>query len=70
MTILEEREAVAARDEYRAQWHKKWQDEGLDFVLTVPHPLPAFEHGDGLKASLMSTGITFLFNMVRDFNLA
>ncbi|KAH6908789.1 amidase signature domain-containing protein [Coprinopsis sp. MPI-PUGE-AT-0042] len=63
-TILENRAAIVARDEYRARWHKKWIDEGLDFVISVPHPLPAFEHGGAAKATLHSVGMTFVFNML------
>lgn len=63
-TLLENRDTIVQRDEYRAQWHEKWLSEGLDFVLTVPHPLPAIEHGASEKATLMSVGYTFLFSMV------
>jgi hypothetical protein len=63
-TLLESRETIMQRDEYRARWHEKWLSEGLDFILTVPHPLPAIEHGASEKATLMSVGYTFLFSMV------
>ncbi|KAJ7466725.1 amidase signature domain-containing protein [Mycena galericulata] len=63
-TILEERALVARRDEFRSEWHERWTEENLDFVLTVPHPLPALENGTGERASLMSAGYTFLFNML------
>ncbi|KAF5336586.1 hypothetical protein D9611_006634 [Ephemerocybe angulata] len=63
-TLLEDREAIVERDEYRARWHEKWISEGLDFVLTVPHPLPAIEHGASEKATLMSVGYTFLFSLL------
>lgn len=69
-TLLEDREAIVARDEYRARWHEKWIAEGLDFVLTVPHPLPAIEHGASEKTTLMSVGYTFLFSMVRSLHLS
>ncbi|KAF6756371.1 amidase signature domain-containing protein [Ephemerocybe angulata] len=49
-TLLEDREAIVERDEYRARWHEKWISEGLDFVLT--------------KATLMSVGYTFLFSLL------
>ncbi|KAJ6529149.1 amidase signature domain-containing protein [Mycena vulgaris] len=63
-TVVEERDLVARRDEVRAAWHERWTEENLDFVLTVPHPLPALENGTGERASLMSAGYTFLFNML------
>lgn len=62
--IVEERQLIVQRDELRQQWHDKWQNEGLDFVLTVTFPFPALENGDGEKASLMSASYTFLFNLV------
>lgn len=64
-TVVQERDLVARRDEFRAEWHERWTAENLDFVLTVPHPLPALENGTGERASLMSAGYTFLFNLVR-----
>ncbi|KAJ7152670.1 amidase signature domain-containing protein [Mycena crocata] len=63
-TVVEERDLVAQRDEFRSAWHERWTEENLDFVLTVPHPLPALENGTGERASLMSAGYTFLFNML------
>ena len=62
---IEERELIAARDRYRAEWHKKWIEEGLDFVLTVPLSLPAIENGASEKTTLMVAGYTFLFSIVR-----
>jgi len=61
---IEERELIAARDRYRAEWHKKWIEEGLDFVLTVPLSLPAIENGASEKTTLMVAGYTFLFSIV------
>ncbi|KAJ6614756.1 amidase signature domain-containing protein [Mycena sp. CBHHK59/15] len=63
-SVVQERALVAARDELRAEWHARWSAEHLDFVLTVPHPLPALENGTGERASLMSAGPTFLFNLL------
>ena len=63
-TLLEDREAVVERDEYRQRWMEKWVDEGMDFLLTVPYPMPAIEHGASAKTTLMSVGYTFIFSMV------
>ncbi|TFK41787.1 amidase signature domain-containing protein [Crucibulum laeve] len=63
-TVVEERELVVARDRYRAKWHEKWTEEGLDLVLTVPHALPAFEHGASAKATLVSAGYNFIFSVL------
>jgi len=67
-TVIEDRNNIAARDRYRAEWHKKWTDEGLDFVLTVPVSLPAFENGASEKTTLMSAGYSFLFSLARKPN--
>ena len=66
-TSVEDRELIAARDRYRAEWHKKWTDEGLDFILTVPLSLPAIENGASEKTTLVCAGYTFLFSVVRIF---
>jgi hypothetical protein len=63
-TVLEERQLVEARDIYRAGWHKKWTEGDIDFVLTVSHPLPAFENGRSDRVNLMTTGYNFIFNIV------
>ncbi|KAJ7274862.1 amidase signature domain-containing protein [Mycena rebaudengoi] len=63
-SIVEERALVAHRDELRAGWHESWTEANLDFIITVPHPLPALQNGTSERASLMSTGYTFLFNML------
>ncbi|KAF8970071.1 amidase signature domain-containing protein [Flammula alnicola] len=63
-TVVEDRHNVAARDAYRAEWHKKWLEEGLDFVLTVPMSLPAIENGASEKTTLISAGYTFLFSLL------
>ena len=66
-TCVQDRQSVAARDVYRAEWHEKWTEEGLDFVLTVPHAFPALENGSSEQTTLMSAGYTMLFNLVSFF---
>ncbi|KAF5350758.1 hypothetical protein D9758_010345 [Tetrapyrgos nigripes] len=63
-SIKEERDLVVQRDNYKAAWHDKWINEGLDFVLTVPAPIPAMKHEQVLQASLMSCSYMFLFNVL------
>jgi hypothetical protein len=67
-TVMEERRLVEERDNYRAEWHKKLTEEGVDFVLTVPHALPALENGGSERTTLMSAGYTFIFSLVSDWN--
>ncbi|KAF9240451.1 amidase signature domain-containing protein [Melanogaster broomeanus] len=60
----EERALVVERDEYRARWHEAWEADGLDFVLTVPHSLPAIPAGTAEKATLVSAAPTMIFNIL------
>jgi hypothetical protein len=66
--VIEERRLVEQRDNYRAEWHKKLTEEGVDFVLTVPHALPALQNGGSERTTLMSAGYTFIFNLVSNCN--
>lgn len=66
-TVVQDRQLIIARDVYRAEWHKKWMEEGLDFVLTVPHAFPALENGTSEQTTLMSAGYTLIFNLVKSF---
>ncbi|KIJ63821.1 hypothetical protein HYDPIDRAFT_168263 [Hydnomerulius pinastri MD-312] len=63
-TASEERALVVAREEYKARWHEAWEAEGLDFVLTVPHSLPAIPAGTAEKVTLVSAGYMMLFNIL------
>ena len=63
-TVVQDRQSIIARDFYRAEWHQKWTEENLDFVLTVPHAFPALENGTSEQTTLMSAGHTLIFNLV------
>jgi len=63
-TIIEDRNSVAARDRFRAEWHRKWTEEGLDFTLTAPLSLPVIENAACEKTTLMCVGFTLLFSLV------
>ena len=63
-TVVQDRKSIIARDLYRAEWHKKWTEEGLDFVLTVPHAFPALENGTSEQTTLLSASYTLIFNLV------
>ncbi|KAH7912629.1 amidase signature domain-containing protein [Hygrophoropsis aurantiaca] len=60
----EERALVVAREEYRAKWHDTWDAEGFDFLLTVPHALPAIPAGSAEKVTLVSAGYMMIFNIL------
>ena len=66
-STLEERRLVVEREAYRAAWHEAWNREGLDFVLTVPHALPAVPTDPRAsdRATLVSANYAFLYNVVR-----
>ncbi|KAJ7199631.1 hypothetical protein GGX14DRAFT_401234 [Mycena pura] len=53
----------SARSSHGAAWHARWAEEHLDFVPMVPHPLPGLETGTGARASLISSGYTYLFSL-------
>ncbi|KAG6853186.1 hypothetical protein C0991_006217 [Blastosporella zonata] len=63
-TVTELRTLTAQRDAYRAEWHESWREKGLDFVVTVPHPFPAFRHGESEKVNLMTAGLTTIFSLL------
>ena len=58
---------IAKREDYRARWFEMWNQEGLDFVLTVPNSLPAVPHG-GMKQGWRACGYTFLFSLASSDN--
>ncbi|KAH9941326.1 amidase signature enzyme [Epithele typhae] len=65
-SALEEHGLVLQRDAYRARWHDAWRREGLDFVLTPVHALPAMpiEPEVSDKATLVSANYSFLYNVL------
>lgn len=64
-TASEERDLVVARGEYQRRWFDAWEAQGLDFVLSVPHPLPAIPTGTAEKVTLMTAGTGMICNIVR-----
>jgi hypothetical protein len=62
-TVEESYKLIVKREGYRARWLEAWQEQGIDFLLTVPNACPAIPHG-GMKTSVASVGYTFLFNLV------
>ncbi|KAF8996224.1 amidase signature domain-containing protein [Cyathus striatus] len=63
-SVREERALVFEREKQKATWHDKWTEQGLDFVLTVPVALPAFEHGASEKTTLMCAAYNLIFNLL------
>lgn len=54
---------IAQREAYKTQWFDFWDEQKLDFLLTVPNSLPAVPHG-GMKKGWRACGYSFLFNLV------
>ncbi|KAF9525240.1 amidase signature enzyme [Crepidotus variabilis] len=54
---------VAEKEAYKQQWFEFWQEQELDFVLTVPNALPAVPH-NGMKEGFAACGYTFLWNVL------
>ncbi|KAI0711176.1 amidase signature enzyme [Cerioporus squamosus] len=65
-SALEERKLVVEREAYKAAWHEAWKHDGLDFVLTVPHALPAVPTDPKAsdRATLVSANYAFLYNVL------
>ena len=66
-TVSEEWKLVVQRDDYRARWHAAWQEEKLDFLLTVPNAMPAIPSGGMKNATVAMASYVFLFNVVSKF---
>ncbi|KZT54543.1 amidase signature enzyme [Calocera cornea HHB12733] len=62
-SYVEQQVLVVERERYRAEFLAAWQDQGLDFLLTVPNATPAVPH-NALRDTFASCGYTFLFNYV------
>lgn len=63
-TVQEQWDLVIRREKLKAEWHEYWQRHEIDFLLTVPHALPAVPEG-GMKHSIAACGYTFMWNLVR-----
>lgn len=64
ISVAEEYALVVRREAQKAAWTKAFKDQGVDFVLTVAHPLPPMPKGKTAKATLLSASYAFLFNVV------
>ncbi|KAH9831152.1 amidase signature enzyme [Rhodofomes roseus] len=62
-TVPEYLALVSQREAYRERWFEFMNEQGLDFILTVPNSLPAVPHG-GMKEGWKACGYTFLWNLL------
>ncbi|GJE86634.1 amidase signature enzyme [Phanerochaete sordida] len=63
-TISEERALAVRLEEYRGRWTQYMTEQGIDFVLTVPHSLPPMPRGGTDIATLLPASYCFLFNIL------
>ncbi|KAG9311569.1 amidase signature domain-containing protein [Chiua virens] len=63
-TTAQERDLVVARDEYRGRWNDVWEAQDVDFVLSVPNPMPAIPTGTAEKVTLLSAATGMICNIV------
>lgn len=68
-SVAQERELTIKLQNYRARWIAAMREQGIDFILNVPHSLPPMPRGGTGTASLLSANYCFLYNIVSDFIL-
>ncbi|TFK68528.1 amidase signature enzyme [Pluteus cervinus] len=54
---------VAKKEAYKNKWFEYWDEQDLDFILTVPNAFPACPHR-GMRGGFTACGYTFLFNVL------
>ncbi|PWW79083.1 amidase signature enzyme [Tuber magnatum] len=54
---------VSKRERIRAEWDKFWNENELDFIVSVPNALPAVPHG-GMKNGFANCSYTLIWNMM------
>lgn len=64
ISVSEQWRLVVQRDRYRARWHAAWQEENLDFLLTVPNAMPAIPAGGMKNCTVAMASYVFLFNVL------
>jgi len=62
-SVPEQWKLVAERENAREAWFNYWNKEDLDFILTVPHALPAIPE-DGSRDTVSACGYTFMWNLL------
>jgi hypothetical protein len=62
-SAAEQWELVDRREDIRADWHRFWSENNLDFIISVPSALPAVPHGS-IKRGFAACSYTFLWNLV------
>jgi Asp-tRNA(Asn)/Glu-tRNA(Gln) amidotransferase A subunit family amidase len=62
-SVPEQWKLVTERERCREEWFNYWNREDLDFVLSVPHALPAIPE-NGSSDSVSACGYTFMWNLL------
>jgi hypothetical protein len=68
-SVTKERALVVKRNKYKQIWHDRWREEKLDFVLTVPAPIPGIPVGGMKDCGSTPMMYSFLFNIVSSRSL-
>ena len=63
-TVAQERGLVIKLQEYRARFADAMREQGIDFILTVPHSLPPMPKNGTGKATLLAASYGFFYNIV------
>lgn len=63
-SVAEVNALIVAREAYKAAWFARQQEQGIDFIITPVHALPAIPLGMSGVATLVSAGSAFLFNVL------
>lgn len=63
-TITRERELAVRLEDYRARWTRYMTEQGVDFILSVPHSLPPMPNGGTDISTLLPANYCFLYNIL------
>ncbi|EKM56949.1 uncharacterized protein PHACADRAFT_254364, partial [Phanerochaete carnosa HHB-10118-sp] len=63
-SIADERKLSILVEEYRTRWAGAMTEQGVDFILTVPHALPPMPKDGTGTATLLSANYCFLYNIL------
>ena len=64
-SVDEQRELLAEKDSYLAEWNRSLNENRLDFILALPFPTPAIPKNTVGKATLISAAGSFIYSFVR-----
>lgn len=63
-SVEEVHKLFVKKDSYLAEWNRSLNENGIDFILTLPYPTPAIPRGTTGKATLISASGCFIYNFL------